>query len=74
MAVAAIRRENESSEKLISRWNKKTQGARVVARFKRIARRDLKEEKKKRNPRVIKTAAIMRAKHRAVRKKASFYG
>ena len=73
MAIAAIRRENESSEKLISRWNKKCQSSRTVNQAKKRKYRDPKEIKKKTNDRVIKTSALVREKYSQERKRMSFY-
>jgi len=71
MSVAAIRRENESSEKLISRWNKKSQAARVANRFK--ARRYYDRNKWEPNKTKVKKIALKREHYRAIRKKLSYY-
>lgn len=68
MAVATIRRENESNEKLISRWKKKTQQAGVVQNFREKAR-----YKKSLNKTKEKERAKMREKFRAERKQNQFY-
>ncbi|MDP2691305.1 MAG: hypothetical protein U1C97_02395 [Candidatus Gracilibacteria bacterium] len=68
MAVAVIRREGESSEKVIGRWKKKGQKARVIqeVRGKRYFSRDMSMTKKKK-------VAVVREKYRAARKKNMFY-
>ena len=71
MAVAAIRRDTESSEKLISRWNKKAQTARVVNQVKN--RRYFDKNKVHPNKLKIKQAALKREEHRAVRRKLQYY-
>ena len=68
MAVAVIRRENESSEKLIGRWKKKTQRARVIQNFRAKHRFNRKKGKTK-----VKTAALVREKYRAENKRRRFY-
>ena len=71
MAVAAIRRENESSEKLIGRWNKKAQAARVVNEVKN--RRYFDRKKRSPNELRIKRTALKREQFRADKKVQQFY-
>ena len=68
MAIATVRREIESNEKLISRWKKKTQQAGIIQSF-----RNVKHFKKKPNRTKERSTAIIREKFRAERKKKSFY-
>jgi ribosomal protein S21 len=68
MAVATIRRENESNEKLISRWKKKTQQSGLVPQF-----REKMTFKKPVNKTKEKERAKMREKYRDERKKNQFY-
>lgn len=68
MAVATIRRENESNEKLISRWKKKTQQSRIIDDFRKKMRYDKKKNKTKE-----KEAAKVREKFRAEKKSNQFY-
>jgi len=68
MAIAAIRRENESNEKLISRWKKKAQQSKFVESFRRKMR-----FKKKINKTKEKEAAKVRESHRAERRRNQFY-
>jgi len=68
MAVATIRRENESNEKLISRWKKKTQQAKLVENVRSKMR-----YKKKVNKTKEKEAAKVRENFRAERKRNQFY-
>lgn len=71
MAVAAIRRENESSEKLISRWNKKAQSARVANTFKR--RRYFDKKRMKPSKTKVKMIALKREHYRGIRRKMKHY-
>ena len=68
MAVAVKKREGESNEKIISRWKKKTQQAKVIQRTRehRYFERNMSRTKKK-------EAAIVREGYRAKRKKNQFY-
>lgn len=68
MAVATLKREGESNEKLIGRWKKKAQKARVVQDV-RSKHRFSKEESKTKE----KKSAMFREQFRAVRKKNQFY-
>jgi len=68
MAVATIRRENESNEKLISRWKKKTQQAGLVQNF-----REKMRFKKKTNKTKEKEIAKVREQFRAERRTNQFY-
>ncbi|MDF2379018.1 MAG: hypothetical protein P1V18_02220 [Candidatus Gracilibacteria bacterium] len=71
MAVAAIRRENESSEKIISRWKKKAQSARVQNAFKR--QRYFDKARKKPSKTKTKMIALKREHYRGIRKKLKHY-
>jgi ribosomal protein S21 len=68
MAVATIRRENESNEKLISRWKKKTQQAGLVQNF-----REKMRYKKKMSKTKEKETAKVREKYRAEKKVNQYY-
>ncbi|MGE3278221.1 MAG: hypothetical protein AB7J40_00130 [Candidatus Altimarinota bacterium] len=68
MAVATIRRENESNEKLISRWKKKTQQAKLVENV-----RGKLTFKKKVNKTKEKEVAKVRENYRSERKRNQFY-
>lgn len=68
MAVACIRREGESNEKVIGRWKKKTQKANVVKDARKARYFDRNESSTKE-----KEAAIVRESYRAKRKKNRFY-
>ena len=68
MAIAAMRRPGESNEKLIGRWKKKTQQARVV--------QDVREKKsflRRKSHTKVKVGALIREGHRAERKGNQFY-
>lgn len=68
MAVAVVRRDGESNEKVIGRWKKKTQKANIVksARKARYFTRNDSLTKQK-------EGAIVRERYRAKRKKNRFY-
>lgn len=68
MAVACIRREGESSEKVIGRWKKKTQKAGTVQSFRKRIRFAKGANKTKQ-----KEGAIVREKYREKRRKNRFY-
>lgn len=68
MAIAVIRRETESNEKLIARWKKKAQQAGIVQEFRKKMRFSKKMNKTKE-----KAAAIVREKFRSERAKNQFY-
>jgi ribosomal protein S21 len=68
MAVAATKREGESSEKLISRWNKKVQAGRMVNWIKRHKFFEKDDNKRKRRHKAIK-----REFYRTQRNKLSYY-
>ncbi len=62
------RNQNESSEKLIQRFNKKVKGSRLIFQI-----RDLKFFKRKPSKRRQRQEAIMREYYRAQREKKKFY-
>ena len=68
MAVACQKREGESNEKLIGRWKKKTQQARIVknVRGKMYFKRAESKTKEK-------DGAVVREKYRAKRRRNQFY-
>ena len=68
MAVYAIRRENETVEKLINRFKKQTQGTRLVQKV-RAKRYRVKAASK----RLIRLSALKREFYRARRRKEQFY-
>lgn len=68
MSIAVIKREGESPEKLISRWNKKSQASKMPNWIKRHRYFERDENKRKRRLRAIK-----REFHRGERKKLSYY-
>lgn len=68
MAVAVLRREGESNEKVISRWKKKAQQSRIMQEVRQNQR-----YKKPLNKTKEKHAAKMRAHFRAQRKIDQFY-
>jgi len=68
MAVHAIRRENETVEKLINRFKKQTQGTRLVQRV-RAKRYRIKAPSK----RLVRVSALKREEYREKRRKAAVY-
>jgi len=68
MAVAVMKREGESNEKIIGRWKKKTRQARVVQEV-----RDKKHFTRTMNKTKIKKKAIVRETHREERSKNKYY-
>lgn len=68
MAVAVVRRDGESNEKVIGRWKKKTQKANVVKNARKARYFDRNESRTKQ-----KEGAIVRERYRARRKKNQFY-
>lgn len=64
MAIYAVRRENETVEKLINRFKKQTQGTRLVQLV-----REQKHWKKSKTKRLTRISAIKRASNREKRKK-----
>jgi ribosomal protein S21 len=62
MTICAKRRENETVEKLISRFKKQTQGTRLVQLV-----RDQRYFKKQPTKRLIRVSALMRSQNRAKR-------
>ena len=69
MAVACIKRDGESNEKVIGRWKKKTRQARIVQIVRGAKHFDRNESNTK-----VKKGAIVREKYRAVRKRNKYYG
>jgi hypothetical protein len=68
MKVVVVRKEKESNERLISRFNKKVQGSRKILKVK-SARYNKKSDTKRQQ----RAAAIMREKYRTIREKNRFY-
>ena len=68
MAVACIKRDGESNEKVIGRWKKKTQRAGTLHAFRNRMRFAKGANKTKQ-----KEGAIVREKYRAKRRKSRFY-
>lgn len=68
MSIATIRRENESNEKLISRWKKKTQQAGLVKEIRSVRYFKRKDSRTKK-----REGAVVREDYRAKRKAAKFY-
>lgn len=68
MAIYAVRRENETVEKLINRFKKQTQGTRLV-QLVRAQRYNTKTPSR----RLVRLAALKRTEHRARRAKEQFY-
>lgn len=63
MAVYAIRRENETVEKLISRYKKQVQGVRLIQQV-----REKRYWKKSPSKRLIRISALKRSSNRARRR------
>ena len=68
MAIKVIRNSKESADRLISRFNKKIQGSRIL-----LLVRSNRYFKKKPNKRHSRMAAIMRDFHRKQREKMKYY-
>jgi ribosomal protein S21 len=68
MAVAVVRRDGESNEKVIGRWKKKTQKANIVKSTRKARYFDRNDSLTKQ-----KEGAIVRERYRAKRKKNRFY-
>jgi ribosomal protein S21 len=68
MAVAVVRRDGESNEKVIGRWKKKTQKAAIVKSTRKARYFGRNESLTKQ-----KESAIVRERYRARRKKNRFY-
>jgi len=68
MAIAALRREGESNERLIGRWKKKAQQAGIMQQFREKLRykKDLSVTKERERAKV-------REGYRAEKKKNQFY-
>lgn len=67
-AVSVKRKPKESSEKLVQRFQKKSQASRVVAEVK-----ERQHFKKKPKRRVVRAAALKREFYRSQKEKAKFY-
>ena len=68
MAIACIRRESESSDKVIGRWRKKVRAANLVKEVRKaryFERNDSRTKKKE--------GAVVREKYRAKRRAQKFY-
>jgi hypothetical protein len=68
MKVVVVKKEKESNERLISRFNKRVQGSRKILKVK--SERYNKRPETKRHKRA---SAIMREKYRTIREKNRFY-
>ena len=68
MAVWAIKKKTETNERLIKRWKRQTQNARIIQKV-----REDKFHKKQKTKRRIRDEAISREKYRAQREKEKFY-
>jgi len=68
MAIKVLRNPKESVDRLISRFNKKVQGSRILLQVR--ANRYFKKAPSKRHSRM---AAVMRDFHRTQREKLKFY-
>lgn len=68
MAIKVFRNPKESSDRLISRFNKKVQASRILLEVK--AKRYFKRDPNKRH---MRRAAIMRDFHRKQREKMKYY-
>lgn len=68
MKVTLVKKEGESNERLMSRFNKKVQGSRKLLLVRDI--RYYSEDAKK--P-YVRAAAVMRSKYRSAREKSKFY-
>ncbi|MBU0727769.1 30S ribosomal protein S21 [Patescibacteria group bacterium] len=66
--IYAVKKQNESNERLISRFKKMVQRSRVLLGAKQ--HRFHEQPKRKR---YIRQAAVMRSHHRKVREKAQYY-
>ncbi len=67
MSIKVIRNTKESSDRLVQRFNKKVQSARILLLVK--GKRFHKQEPRKRQ---VRAAAIIREAHRNTREKAKF--
>lgn len=68
MAIKVFKTEGESTERCITRFNKKVQAARVLSLLK-----ERRYHKKSKTRRQTRTAALMREMYRAKAAKAKFY-
>ncbi len=68
MKVVVVKKEGESNERLISRFNKKVQASRKILHV-----REHKFHVTKPKKRYVRSAAVMRSKYRAAREKSKFY-
>jgi len=68
MQVVVTKKDGESNERLISRFNKKVQASRKVLKVRKG-----RYHKKAPTKRHVRAAAIMRDKYRAKRQRSRFY-
>lgn len=68
MPIRVVKTEGESTERCITRFNKKVQAARVLNLLK-----ERRYNKKARTRRQVRTAALMREMYRGKAAKAKFY-
>lgn len=68
MAVRVTKNSKESVDRLISRFNKKVQGSRVILEVK-----NRRYRKKPLTKRLVRQAAVMRDHYRAKRDKMQYY-
>ena len=68
MAIYALRRENETVDKLINRFKKQTQSSRIVQRV-RAKRYWTKTD----TPRLVRKSALKREENRAKKRVEQFY-
>jgi len=68
MAVWALKRDNETNEKLIKRWKRQVNNARIMQKI-----RDERYQKGDPSKRVVRIAAIKRSGFQEKRRKEQFY-
>lgn len=68
MPIYAIRKANESQDRLINRFKRQVQQSRLLAKVK-----SARFQGRKKTKRQVKTAAIMREFYRTQRRKKAFY-
>jgi ribosomal protein S21 len=68
MAVAVVKKENESNEKLVSRFEKKVQQARLLQWLRKNRFHKDRENKKR-----VKEAGIAASRYRAERERLKYY-
>lgn len=66
--IYTVRKQGESNERLISRFKQIVQRSRIIIKTKKE-----RFQKQKPTKAYVRKAAIMRAKHRAVRTKQQYY-